>query len=149
MAKLIGIATHRESKGAIHEHQRIAVSLNAGLQDDYQGGRQPLHQVTLLSLSSWQAACNEVGVNLPWTQRRANLLVDEMDFDASMMGMQIQVGQVLLEIVCETDPCSRMEALHPGLKQALAPDWRGGARCKVLRGGEIQLGDHIHLLKRV
>ncbi|WP_178862343.1 MOSC domain-containing protein [Thiomicrorhabdus cannonii] len=149
MAKLIGIATHQASKGPIQTHERIHVSVESGLENDYQGAKNPIKQVTLLSLKSWQAACEEAGKTLPWTERRANLLVDEMDFDASMIGMQVQVGQVLLEIVCETDPCSRMEALQPGLKQAMMPDWRGGARCKVLRAGDIQLGDQVHLLKRV
>ena len=149
MAKLIGIATHAESKGPITLHNKISVSLEKGLKEDYQGQKNPLTQVTLLSLRTWNKACEEVNAQLNWIERRANLLVDDMDFNADMVGQQIQVGSVLLEVTKETDPCARMDKLHPGLKQALTPDWSGGIRCKVLRAGTIELKDKVCLLKRV
>jgi len=65
-----------------------------------------------------------------------------------LIGSQVQIGNVLLEITKETDPCSRMDALQPGLKAALTPDWRGGARCKVLRKGLVSIGDKVTILKR-
>ncbi len=149
MAKLIGIATHQESKGIITTHDEISVSLEAGLKDDYQGQKNRKTQVTLLSLKSWQLACKEAGKEIDWTERRANLLLDDMEFDDFMVGLQIQVGSVLLEITKETDPCLRMEMLQPGLKDALTPKWRGGARCKVLRAGSIKVGNNVSLLKRL
>jgi MOSC domain-containing protein YiiM len=149
MAKLLGIATHTASKGPINTHQHILVSLDKGLENDYRGQKDPKKQVTLLSKATWDAVMAEIGESLDWTARRANLLIDDMEFNEGMIGQQVQVGAVLLEITCETDPCSRMLALNPQLKAALTPDWRGGARCKVLRGGEIQVGDAVNLLKRV
>ncbi|MEA3404640.1 MAG: MOSC domain-containing protein [Pseudomonadota bacterium] len=148
MAKLIGIATHTASRGPITEHQTIKVTKESGLKDDYQGAKRRSTQITLLSLKSWQTACNEVGADIDWTERRANLLIDDIDFDESMVGRQIQIGEILLEITRETDPCSRMDDLHQVLKQALTPDWRGGARCKVLREGRIKIGDRVQLLAR-
>jgi len=148
MAKLIGIATHKESKGQITTHDDILVSVKAGLKGDYQGQKNSNTQVTLLSLKNWQQACTEAGKEIDWTERRANLLVDDIEFDEFMIGKQIQIGSVLLEITKETDPCMRMEALQPGLKDALTPNWRGGARCKVLRQGYIKLGNKITILKR-
>ncbi|MDG6773017.1 MOSC domain-containing protein [Thiomicrorhabdus sp. ZW0627] len=148
MAKLIGIATHSSSKGPITTHERIHVSKESGLENDYQGARRRETQVTLLSKKRWDEVCRQLDADINWTERRANLLVDDMDFDESMIGQQIQVGSVLLEITCETDPCMRMEAIKPGLKEALTPNWYGGARCKVLREGEIELDDNVSLLKR-
>ncbi|WP_373017044.1 MOSC domain-containing protein [Thiomicrorhabdus sp.] len=148
MAKLIGIATHSTSKGPISTHEHIHVSKESGLENDYQGARRRETQVTLLSYKRWQEVCKQLGADIDWTERRANLLIDDMDFDESMIGQQVQVGSVLLEITKETDPCARMEALQPGLKQALTPNWYGGARCKVLREGEIKLDDNVSLLKR-
>lgn len=148
MAKLIGIATHAESRGDISSHEEIFVSTESGLENDFQGQKNPNTQVTLLSLQSWQKACKECLTEIDWTARRANLLIDDLEFSDSMIGEQIQIGEVLLEITQETDPCNRMEALHPGLKKALTPEWRGGARCKVLRQGYLKIGDKVTVLKR-
>lgn len=148
MAKLIGIATHSESKGEILTHEKIQVTLDSGLENDYQGKRRSNTAVTLLSLKSWLEACKDCDCEIEWTERRANLLVDDMEFNEDMIGQQVQVGEVLLEITRETDPCARMEALHAGLQEALIPNWRGGARCRVLRAGRINCGDSVTLLKR-
>ena len=148
MANLIGIATHPESKASISSHEEIFVSLQSGLENDFQGQKNPHTQVTLLSLQSWQKACKLCLTEIDWTERRANLLIDNIDFSESMIGEQVQIGEVLLEITRETDPCKRMDALHPGLKEALTPEWRGGARCKVLREGYIRIGDKVTILKR-
>lgn len=148
MTKLIGIATHPESKAPVIQHQGINVSRENGLENDYQGSKKRKNQVAILSLKSWNKACELAGTELDWSERRANLLIDDIDFDESMIGQQVQVGSILLEITGEADPCDRMEALAPGLKAALTPNWYGGARCKVLREGQIQLGDKVSLLKR-
>lgn len=149
MAKLIGIATHQTSKGPVTLHEAINVTKASGLANDYQGAKNKNTQVTLLSLNHWNIACQEAGKTIDWSERRANLLVDDIEFNEQMIGQQIQVGSILLEITKETDPCARMEALHPGLKKALTPNWRGGARCKVLREGTLNLGDRVQLLARV
>ncbi|WP_127470717.1 MOSC domain-containing protein [Thiomicrorhabdus aquaedulcis] len=149
MAKLLGIATHAQSKSDIITHERILIGLTTGLTGDYRGQKDPKKQVTLLSKATWDAVTALIGEPLDWTQRRANLLIDDMDFSEALIGQQVQIGAVLLEITCETDPCSRMLALNPKLKDALTPDWRGGARCKVLREGEIKIGDPVHILKRL
>ena len=148
MAKLLGIATHAESKGKITTHQSIKVKEKKGLKGDYQGELNPQTAVTILSKKSWNKALQECGADLNWTERRANLLIDDIELSDEMIGRQIQIGNVLLEITAETDPCNRMEKLHPGLKKALKPKWRGGARCRVLRKGEIQIGDPVTILKR-
>ncbi len=148
MAKLIGIATHTESEGAITTHETIKISEETGLKNDYRGSLKTETAVTLISQKSWEKACQECGAKLDWTERRANLLINDIEFNDDMIGQQVQIGNVLLEITRETNPCLRMEDLHKGLFKALAPQWRGGARCKVLRKGEIQLGDKVTVLKR-
>jgi MOSC domain-containing protein YiiM len=50
-------------------------------------------------------------------------------------------------ITRETDPCERMDALAPGLRAALTPDWRGGACSRVVVGGTIRVGDTIIVLE--
>jgi len=38
-----------------------------------------------------------------------------------------------------------MEEIHPGLKAALLPDWRGGVLGRVLAEGTIKVGDTIRI----
>lgn len=119
------------------------LSSEHGLVGDCRGKPGP-RQVTLLSATTWRAACEELGVELPWTERRANLLVDDLPLFEST-GAHVSIGAALLEITGETDPCQRMEAAQPGLFAALSVNWRGGVCCRVLRGGEIFPGMDVGL----
>lgn len=144
MARLLGIAVKQQRKGPVSTHEEAQISLQHGVVGDWRGkpGRR---QVTLMSLADWQAACNELGVDLPWQTRRANLLVDEMPlFQAT--GSRIKLGEVVLEVTGETDPCERMEAAQPGLFDTLAKHWRGGVTCRVLAGGVVRLGMAVSLI---
>lgn len=123
------------------------LSLHAGLVGDSRGKPGP-RQVTLMTQAAWHAACAEIGILLPWTERRANLLVAELPLHQTT-GSRIVIGDAVLEITGETDPCERMSAVHPGLFNALAPDWRGGVCCRVLRGGSITLGMGLELVSAV
>ena len=130
------------------ELPRAAVTGRGGVADDFRG-RPGRRQVTVLSLEDWQAACAQAGrPELPWTTRRANLLVTGIDLAAanqaaaaSAEGCVLRVGAIELEVTGETAPCDRMEEACPGLRAALAVGGRGGVTCRVLRGGELAAGD--------
>lgn len=163
MKKLIGIAYKPQKKAPLIELDCADISIEEGLVIDIRGasrqGRNQ-RQISIMSLKSWQQACAELppqlnfndtgsaksNVELPWTARRANLLVDDINFSASDIGRILRVGDVRLQITQETDPCSRMDAVSMGLMQALTPAWRGGACAKVLNNGSISIGDSIEFI---
>lgn len=120
------------------------ISAETGVAGDFRG-RPGKRQVTLISTRAWQAACQELGSNIPWTTRRANLLVDDMDLPQEPGGI-LQIGDVRLQVTMEVDPCARMEEQVAGLQAALAPEWRGGVACKVLAGGTVAIGDEVRLV---
>ena len=127
------------------------VSVEAGIAGDFRGAVKPggrgRRQVTLLERGDWDAATKAVGHTLPWSERRANLLVDRLDLP-QRPGVRLRIGaDVVLEITRETDPCERMDALAPGLRAAMTPDWRGGACSRVLVGGTIRVGDTITIIE--
>jgi MOSC domain-containing protein YiiM len=144
--RLLGIARHPFSKAPMETVERVVVTAEGGIVGDFRGAmrRGPYkRQVTLIEAGDWAAALAEVGHVLPWSDRRANLLVD-VDLP-QVAGARVRIGAVVLEITRECDPCERMEALAPGLKAALLPDWRGGACARVITGGEIAVGDRVEI----
>lgn len=143
MAKLLGIAFKEKRKGPVLELEQAVITTESGLQGDHRG-KPGKRQITVMSLKDWQAACDELAVDLSWTERRANLLVDELAFHGKV-GQKIIIGDnVVLEITGETDPCSRMEDAQPGLYKALEPGWRGGVTCRVVQGGLIQINNDVN-----
>jgi MOSC domain-containing protein YiiM len=102
-------------------------------------------QVTVLSAEKWRTVCEELGTDLPWTMRRANLLVSGVDLQPKP-GDLIEIGDVVLEITRETTPCKRMEDQFAGLQQALEPDARGGVCTRIISGGRVMVGDVVRLI---
>jgi MOSC domain-containing protein YiiM len=144
MARLLGIAIKPHGECEMQELQQALLSCERGVDGDCRGKPGP-RQVTLLSLADWQAACSELGIERHWTDRRANLLVDVLPLEKTK-GQHIHIGNAVLEITGETDPCHRMELLHPGLFNALAKGWRGGVTCRVVRGGLLLPNSEVTLL---
>ena len=138
---LKGIAIRSASRAPMSLLDSVEISPAGGTQGDFRGKHRS-RQVTLLSVEDWQDTCAELGEELHWTVRRANLLVEGMRFENSTK-KQIQIGEVLLEVTGETDPCDRMDEAAPGLYQALLPQWRGGACCRVIKAGTISLEDEV------
>ena len=128
----------------MQEQDSAEITIDKGITGDFRGSAKG-RQITILSESAWQKACDTIGCDLTWTTRRANLLVNGIDFSAGDVGKTVRIGEVGLKITQETKPCSLMDQQHRGLKVALIPEWRGGVCCNVLTPGSIQVGDRIEI----
>ncbi|OSQ32967.1 MOSC domain-containing protein [Thalassospira sp. MCCC 1A03138] len=141
-ATLIGIARKARSRAPMETLDGVSVSLDLGVDGDYRGKLRK-RQITVLAEEDWQAACREIDrMDLPWTTRRANLLVRGVKLPHTP-GARIRIGELVLEITGETDPCRLMEDAAPGLEKALTPDWRGGITCRTIEPATIRLGDAV------
>jgi MOSC domain-containing protein YiiM len=144
MGRLAGIARHAERRGPIELLESVEVTREAGVAGDRNGGKSS-RQVSLIEAGDWARAIAEVGADIPWWERRSNLLVEEIDLPHGG-DARLRIGEdVVLEIRTEIDPCDRMEELAPGLRDALRPDWRGGVGGKVIVGGTIRIGDEVRI----
>lgn len=145
---LLGIATRPASKAPMNEICSARITVARGVEHDARGNPGP-RQVTVLTSGGWDAACDELGADrLPWTARRANLLIDGVEL-ANKVGYELRVGDAILVITGETRPCGRMDKAHPGLKHSLQPDWRGGVCCRVIRSGDVAIGCNVTLARNV
>jgi MOSC domain-containing protein YiiM len=149
MGRIAGIARHDRPLGPMEVLDRAELVEGQGIAGDFRGTRKAgstgQNGVVLIEAGDWAAATAECGADVPWHERRGNLLVDGLDLP-QVPGAKLRIGrEALVEITQECAPCERMEALHPGLRSALEPDWRAGARARVLRGGEVTVGDEIRI----
>ena len=94
-----------------------------------------------------QNLLKELGLNLSWLTRRANLLVKGMRSPREP-GTKIKIGSVELEIRVETEPCDLMDKQHFGLRARLENGWRGGVCCSVKKPGNIKVGDDVEIASK-
>ena len=137
--RLLGIARRERPGDPMRACDNIEIT-GGGLDGERKRGRK--RQITVLAREDWETACREAGTDLPWTSRRANLLVEGVAL-ARSAGRRLRIGSALLEVTGETDPCHQMDAACPGLRSALEPEWRGGASCRVVEAGPVSAGDPV------
>jgi MOSC domain-containing protein YiiM len=141
--ELLGIARRSKPREPMETANEVMVTVEAGVEGDCRGSVLD-RQVTVISADSWRDACHDLGMEIPWTKRRANLVLGGIDL-RDTEGSLISIGDVLLEIVEENPPCRVMDIQQDGLRQALKPDWRAGVNCRVRTGGKIKVGDAVRL----
>lgn len=104
-----------------------------------QGGRR---QVTIIEEEIWQNLMKELNVDLSPQARRANLMVRGIAL-ANTRGRVLRIGECRIRIFGETRPCERMDEALQGLREAMKPNWGGGAFGEVLNDGQISIGDEV------
>jgi MOSC domain-containing protein YiiM len=154
VGRLGGIARHDRPYGPIETLGHVMVTAAEGVHGCIRGAlastkKTRKRQVSIIEAESWAAAMGDLGIapedRLPWHARRCNLVVEGVRLPREA-GRVIALGKTLrIEVMIETEPCERMDALLPGLKAALTPDWRGGICGRVLSDGEIALGDEVRI----
>jgi MOSC domain-containing protein YiiM len=75
---------------------------------------------------------------------KENFTVEGTDVHRWPVGQRVQVGGAEFEITMECEPCERMEEIRPGLQQEL--DGRRGMLARVVKSGDVTVGDEITLL---
>lgn len=111
-----------------------------GLEGDAAFGRER-RQVLLVGESSLEAFGLHPG------DVRENVTVSGMVLDDLPAGSRLKVGEALLEVTGDCEPCEQIEALRPGLREAIRG--RRGMLARVQLGGPIRLGDPVLMVDRV
>ena len=96
MATLIGIAKTSKLLAEMEELTEAQIEIDSGLQGDARGTKRQ-RQISILFEDDWKDACDEVGANLSWLTRRANLFVSGMRAPREP-GARIKIGNVELEV---------------------------------------------------
>ena len=143
MSQLLNIAV-RPARGApMQEVSEAQLHCQQGIIGDHRS-RPGRRQISVLTAQAWINACQQINQTLPWTVRRANLLVDLSNFSAQDVGRVLCIGKAEIEVCVETEPCYKMDQAFEGLRAALQPDWRGGICGKIIRSGVIRINDPVY-----
>jgi MOSC domain-containing protein YiiM len=142
MGRLLAIARATVKGAPLKELTETDVGEADGVLGDVRGTRRR-RQVTVLFREGWDAACEDLGAQLPWVTRRANLLIEGIPVPE--IGERLAIGALVLQVTEENKPCRVMDAAHRGLQRALTRQWRGGVCCKVVTGSRIRVGDSVEI----
>jgi MOSC domain-containing protein YiiM len=142
--KLEAIYVWPVSRGNPVALDRVSAVAGVGLDGDRQRGKK--RQVTLLDADAWADATREAGSDAPPVRRRANLVLRGVPLAADSIGRRLRIGDVVLLVRGETTPCHRMDDIHPGLRDAMKPAFRGGVFCSIETGGTLSVGDSVSVL---
>ena len=136
----IGIRSERREPVQVVES--ITVSEEKGIKGDHYSGQSGNRHVTLIQAEHLPVIAALTGRDtLDPALLRRNIVVSGLNLLA-LKDQKIQMGDTILEITGQCHPCSKMEtALGPGGYNAMRG--HGGMTAKVMKGGEIRVGDAV------
>lgn len=111
---------------------------NRGLEGDRHAMPDSSRQVLLLE----QETCLEY--DFPIGAIRENITTRGIDLMALPKKTRLQIGDAILELTKECEPCSMVDDVRMGLRAEL--QHKRGMLARVVRGGEINIGSKITLL---
>jgi MOSC domain-containing protein YiiM len=142
--EVVSIWLKRSKGGPMDPVPRVEALAGKGLAGNAnQGGKR---QVTLIDEERWREATEQLGVDVPPSARRANVMLRGIDLE-QMRGRSLRVGACVILIYNETRPCEQMDEAQEGLREALRPHWRAGAYGEVIESGVIAVGDSAEWLE--
>ena len=129
-------------KGTPSDPVQAARAISAeGLEGDRSRNPRNLRQVLVMDKETLDHYGLEPG------QVKENITVTGLDLSQARQGNVFFIGNednhVTLEVTGDCEPCQKMDALIPGLRQEIFG--RRGILTVVLQGGAINVGDPIRL----
>ena len=115
----------------------VRVLENRGLEGDRHAMPDSARQVLLIEAETLEA------YNVLAGAIRENITTRGIDLMGLPNGTRLQVGSALLETTKECTPCSMVDEVRMGLREELRG--KRGMLARVVRGGEIRIGDEIRV----
>jgi len=135
-------------RSEIIEVEKIQVIDGKGLEGDHYTGKSGKRQVTLIQAEHLAAVASILGKqSIDPKLTRRNIIVKGINLHA-LKGTHFQIGEAILEGTGDCHPCSRMEE-NFGAGGYNAMRGHGGLTARVIKGGEVKLGDKVQFLKKL
>jgi len=114
--------------------EQVRAVAGQGLEGDASFGR-PQRQVLLVSQR------HLADLDLRPGDVRENITLSGSSLDSISPGDRLTIGEAVLEVIGDCDPCQRMDDLRPGLQDLIRG--RRGILANVVVGGDIRVGDSV------
>ncbi|MHB8603705.1 MAG: MOSC domain-containing protein [Thermoplasmatota archaeon] len=140
--RVVALGTAETAGAPIVEREAVTLVAGRGIEGDRYalglGKWQDSDDIEITFVESEVA--EEVGI-APLATRR-NIVTAGVKLDA-LIGKRFRVGEALIEGVRPCEPCGYMSKLNgrPSLKDEMAK--RGGLRARIVRGGQVHVGDAV------
>ncbi|MEO1263646.1 MAG: MOSC domain-containing protein [Bacteroidota bacterium] len=142
--KVEWISIRPERRGTVQSVEEVEVNTAEGLVGDHYKGSSGKRQVTLIQKEHLDAVAGILKKDIDPALTRRNIVISGINLLA-FKEQQFQIGDVVLEMTGLCHPCSRMEEnFGPGGYNAMRG--HGGITTKVIKGGNIKIGDEVKLI---
>ena len=127
----------------MESRDRAHVIEDLGIEGDRYAVKRGVNRAKRQVLMMDKETIDLLGLN-PGTVRE-NITTEGMDIYSLAPGQRVRIGsEVELEVTELCNPCERMDAVRPGLREEL--EGRRGMLTRVARGGDIAVGDGISVV---
>ena len=142
-AQVHAISVSKSHFGDMESRDRAHVIEDLGIEGDRYAIKRGFNRAKRQVLMMDKETIDLLGLN-PGTVRE-NITTEGMDIYSLAPGQKVRIGaEVELEVTELCNPCERMDAVRPGLKDEL--EGRRGMLTRVARGGDIAVGDGISVV---
>jgi len=123
----------------VREFDEVFAVENKGLKDCVHGRPGSSRQLLLMDVETLE----EFGI-APGRVKE-NITARGIKLEGLLIGQRIRIGDAVLEVTKECEPCHQMDAIRRGLQEALRG--RRGILCRVVEPGTIRRGDSIEIIR--
>jgi MOSC domain-containing protein YiiM len=137
MAQVILLQVCPKRKEPMVPSASLTLVEGRGIEGDQHAKPRSSRQVLLMA----EENCDAFGLSPG--EVRENIVTRGLDLQALPAGTRLEIGGAALEITKDCEPCSFIDGLRPGLRDRMVG--RRGMLARVVRSGEIRVGDEIVL----
>lgn len=135
MAKVVRLFQAVKHRLPMVELQQAEAIATFGFAGCVHGKKNGNRQVLLVDQETLDAT------NLQPGNLRENITTQGLNVNGLVIGEQLRVGEVLLQVSGVCTPCDQLELVRPGLRREMYG--RRGMLCRVVESGTIRVGDAI------
>ncbi|NWG03752.1 MAG: MOSC domain-containing protein [Syntrophaceae bacterium] len=141
-AKVVGVCMSQRRPDPKINVGRGFLKKGHGLVGDSHAGTEK--EVSLLAKESIQKLCQETGISAESGSFAENITTQGIDLTSMPIGSRLKVGEAVLQVIQIGKDPSQAHTYHYQGYSILPKE---GVFCKVIKSGEVKMGDSIKMIK--